>query len=88
VSEPRPRPIARSPTTATWARRPADPDERQTCNRAADRQIDLGSPGDDQGEIDDVIVLVDLPVVTRSSSSKGCSPRSQIIEARRVAERA
>jgi hypothetical protein len=27
-------------------------------------------------------VLVDLPVVTRSSSSKGCSPRSQIIEAR------
>jgi hypothetical protein len=54
----------------------------EAWNRAADRQIDLGSAGDDEGEIAKVTVIGDLLIVTRSCSSKGCSPISRIIDAR------
>ena len=54
----------------------------EAWNRAADRPIDLGSPGDDEDEIERVTVLGDLLIITRSCSSRGCSPISRIIDAR------
>jgi hypothetical protein len=54
----------------------------EVWNRAADRQIDLGSPDDDEGGISKVTVIGDALIVTRECLSKGCSPISRIIDAR------
>jgi hypothetical protein len=59
-----------------------EPPHFEAWNRAADRQIDLGAPDDDEGEITDVTVIGDLLIVTRSCSSKRCSPVPRIVDAR------
>jgi hypothetical protein len=56
-------------------------DHFEAWNRAADRQIDLGSPEDDDGEIAKVTVLGDLLIVTRECMSKGCTPSLRIFDA-------
>lgn len=53
----------------------------EAWNRAADRKIDLGSPNDDDGEIEDVTAIGDVLVVTHACSSRWCNRISRIIDA-------